>query len=260
MNTHGMVPIPNVGHGVLLAGNAHGNLDRRLPALDHPAEHHLGEPRQRRRHRRQRPRQRVINSFIGTNVMGKLAAGNAGGVLVGAGSHDNPIGGADPSTRNLISGNLGNGVVLAGGHPGNIVSGNLIGTQVDGRSPLPNSPTASSSPPDRATASPATRSPTISASAPSSPPAPAARSGATRSGPTTTAASSSCRRRRTPRRIRTPSDSTRSPRRRSATGRGASWPSAPCTPGRARPIPSTSWPSPPARLRSRGAPSSARPR
>jgi hypothetical protein len=62
------------------------------------------------------------------------------GVLVQAGAHGNAIGvGSEKSFRlsNVISGNLGNGITIAGGD-GNVVAANYIGTDATGRIPLGN--------------------------------------------------------------------------------------------------------------------------
>ena len=57
-------------------------------------------------------------------------------VNIESGSNDNLIGGTAPSARNVISGN-GN-VALFVATSGNIIQGNFIGTQRDGRNPLGN--------------------------------------------------------------------------------------------------------------------------
>ncbi len=76
----------------------------------------------------------VFGAYIGTLILGGAAAPNGrGGVLIGGHAHANVIG-----TRNLISGNTGNGVTLRSGCSHNFVVGNLIGLSVT-RQPLPNS-------------------------------------------------------------------------------------------------------------------------
>jgi hypothetical protein len=77
-------------------------------------------------------------NYIGTDASGTLAAGNGTGITV-AGSSGNQIGGTMAHSRNLISGNLGNGIVLYGiGTQDNIVQGNLIGTDCTGTAALGN--------------------------------------------------------------------------------------------------------------------------
>ena len=78
----------------------------------------------------------VSGNMIGANLAGTAALPNGGdGVAVLAGAQDNTIGG----TANVISGNLGNGVHVAGGaSSGNAVRGNLIGATLSGLAVLPN--------------------------------------------------------------------------------------------------------------------------
>ncbi len=80
---------------------------------------------------------RVECSFLGTNVAGTAAVPNVVGVgIVGGGS--NNIGGNLAGTRNLISGNTGDGVYLTNGVSNNAVYGNYIGTDVNGSLDLGN--------------------------------------------------------------------------------------------------------------------------
>ncbi len=82
-------------------------------------------------------------NFIGTGVYGTNALGNGyapnslGGISVL--SPNNLIGGLDLTNRNLISGNMVNGIYLRHVNAvGNIIQGNLIGTDIGGTSRLPN--------------------------------------------------------------------------------------------------------------------------
>lgn len=83
-------------------------------------------------------------NFIGTNPAGTMALGNGsgavGGIVFGfCGTPANcTIGGITPAARNLISGNVGNGIALGSGS-GNTVQGNLIGTDITGTLALGNS-------------------------------------------------------------------------------------------------------------------------
>jgi parallel beta-helix repeat protein len=84
----------------------------------------------------------VQQNRIGTNLLGTSSLGNLGtGVLIYNGATANTIGGvpADSTFGNLISGNHGNGVEIAGvGTSNNLVQGNLIGTNSTGTGALPN--------------------------------------------------------------------------------------------------------------------------
>jgi hypothetical protein len=95
----------------------------------------------------------VQGNFIGTDVTGTLAIGNAtlsvftGGVVVsgfsslpGSGTQ-NLIGGTTAAARNVISGNNGAGIVMgdfSGAADRNIVRGNYIGVDVTGTAALGN--------------------------------------------------------------------------------------------------------------------------
>lgn len=81
---------------------------------------------------------RVEGNFIGTNPSGNAALpngqGNGHGVSVNG--FGDTVGGTSNDTRNVISGNDGDGVSLNG--PGAKVQGNYIGTKADGNFGLPN--------------------------------------------------------------------------------------------------------------------------
>ena len=80
----------------------------------------------------------VNGNYIGTNAAGDEAIGNEiDAVWIGDGAQHNVVGGRTPEERNIISGNLNNGVVIdASAH--NRVSGNYIGTDISGTAPLGN--------------------------------------------------------------------------------------------------------------------------
>ncbi|MEK6261252.1 MAG: hypothetical protein AABP62_21840 [Planctomycetota bacterium] len=81
----------------------------------------------------------VAGNLIGTNAAGTGAIGNtfSGITLYDAGS--NTIGGTTASARNVISGNLQNGVYLSqAGAESNLVQGNFIGTDINGTADLGN--------------------------------------------------------------------------------------------------------------------------
>jgi titin len=76
----------------------------------------------------------VQGNYIGTDVTGTKALGNGIGVSVTGYTH--LIGGTAAGDGNLISGNVGAGVVVSGNY--NVVQGNRIGTEVTGTMALGN--------------------------------------------------------------------------------------------------------------------------
>ncbi len=78
----------------------------------------------------------VEGNLIGTDLTGTLAVANGRGVEIEEGATSNTVGGATAAARNIISGNMRIGVVLAGGE-GNVVAGNFIGVD-DGSAALAN--------------------------------------------------------------------------------------------------------------------------
>jgi hypothetical protein len=87
---------------------------------------------------------KVQGNFVGLNAAGTAAIANSGGVSILSGN-DNTIGGTSIGMGNVISGNTGNGVSIAGDSElegdgtGNLVQGNLIGTNAAGTSAIGNS-------------------------------------------------------------------------------------------------------------------------
>jgi titin len=83
----------------------------------------------------------VEGDYIGTDVTGAHALGNgASGVWISGGAQRNTIGGTTAGARDVISGNVGNGVFLTdSGTMGNVVTGDFIGTAMNGTGSLGNS-------------------------------------------------------------------------------------------------------------------------
>jgi parallel beta-helix repeat protein len=79
----------------------------------------------------------VQGDWIGVNFSG-AALGNGGNGLNIAGN-SNTVGGTVTAARNVISGNTGDGVLIASGASGNQVQGNFIGADITGSKPLANS-------------------------------------------------------------------------------------------------------------------------
>ncbi len=82
----------------------------------------------------------IAGNRIGTDVTGTVAVGNGGqGIEVDSGSVGNTIGGTAAGAGNVISGNQASGVwINADGATGNLIQGNLIGTDVTGSVALGN--------------------------------------------------------------------------------------------------------------------------
>jgi large repetitive protein len=78
----------------------------------------------------------VQANAIGTEINGTVGLPNYGGGLQIGGS-GNTIGGTTSGTGNLISGNGSDGIEVGGGS-GNLIEGNLIGTDITGTQPLGN--------------------------------------------------------------------------------------------------------------------------
>ncbi|MBA2556506.1 MAG: CSLREA domain-containing protein, partial [Chloroflexi bacterium] len=86
---------------------------------------------------------RVEGNRIGANATGTASLPNLNsGIVIWGGATDNIIGGTAVGSRNQISGNNGHGVDIFGaGTSGNVVAGNLIGTNSSGSMALSNSNT-----------------------------------------------------------------------------------------------------------------------
>jgi hypothetical protein len=80
----------------------------------------------------------VAGNYIGANAAGTARVAGGNGVVITDGGSGNVVGGSEPGAGNLISGNGGTGVVIAGGATNTRVQGNRIGTTADGTAPLGN--------------------------------------------------------------------------------------------------------------------------
>ncbi len=82
----------------------------------------------------------IQGNFIGTDISGTAVLGNLkGGIFIGDGASNNTVGGNTSGVRNLISGNVFDGVRLQDpGTAGNQIQGNFIGTDVSGTEALGN--------------------------------------------------------------------------------------------------------------------------
>jgi titin len=81
----------------------------------------------------------IVGNYIGTDFSGSSATSNEGNGITIIDASSNYIGGSTIDDRNLISGNELNGILIDGdGARNNVVSGNLIGTNISGTMALPN--------------------------------------------------------------------------------------------------------------------------
>ncbi len=80
----------------------------------------------------------VLGNYIGTNPAGTAALPNAVGVQIDLGAGSTTLGGLATGARNVISGNTGDGVRIAGTGTANHLAANVIGTAADGTSSLGN--------------------------------------------------------------------------------------------------------------------------
>ena len=82
----------------------------------------------------------VAGNLIGLNASGLAALANgANGVAIVGGASTNTVGGTGTASRNIIAGNLGNGVALTDAATlGNLIQGNFIGTNLGGTGAIAN--------------------------------------------------------------------------------------------------------------------------
>src|SRR6185503_7982736 len=75
----------------------------------------------------------LAGNMIGLGSDGLTIAGNLDGIYIREGARDNVVGGANFGTRNVISGNSGDGIrILEPGSDNNRIEGNYIGVDRDG--------------------------------------------------------------------------------------------------------------------------------
>lgn len=80
----------------------------------------------------------ISGNYIGTNASGATALPNETGISL-IDSNGTLIGGTAPGAGNVISGNVGNGILVTGSAgASNVIAGNYIGTDASGTAPLGN--------------------------------------------------------------------------------------------------------------------------
>ena len=128
LNTKGNGPLPNGGDGLRIDGTAHGNvIGGSLPSVI-PQDTFSGNAGYGVAISAGAHANRVLRSFIGTEVLGLSALGNQkGGVLLTGHARANVIGITSMRPANLVSGNTGIGVLLRAGVTRNLIINNYIG-------------------------------------------------------------------------------------------------------------------------------------
>ena len=81
---------------------------------------------------------RVEGNLVGTDVTGTAALGNKAFGGVNIGGTGNTVGGADPAARNIISGNVGDGIFFPNNSTNHLIQGNWIGVDITGNVGLAN--------------------------------------------------------------------------------------------------------------------------
>ncbi len=135
----GMVDLGNGFDGIFIGLGAQNN----LVGGDEPAERNVisgNELEGIAIHGSETAGNIVSGNYIGTSADGLAALANTlAGMRIYGGGHNNTIGGDTEGEKNIISGNLTEGVLIEGEEAiDNVISGNYIGTDVTGMAALPN--------------------------------------------------------------------------------------------------------------------------
>lgn len=144
MTTNGKYVLANGGDGLLIDGTAHDNVigGQQLSVI--PQNIFSGNDGYGVAITDATYNNSLLNSYVGVNVTGEVAAGNGqGGILIGGSSTGNLIGGVTATPENpdavIVSANTGNGITLENGTSDTTVLNNIIGYGADGQTILLNS-------------------------------------------------------------------------------------------------------------------------
>lgn len=130
-NAHGILidaaPETQVGGTIAGSGNLIGNNQYGISIKNPSAQKNL-----------------IQGNSIGIDLNGISPLPNHVGIRIGSGASQNTIGGSEPGSRNVISGNVTDGINL-GDVSGTLIQNNFIGTDFSGLNALPNSANVSAS-------------------------------------------------------------------------------------------------------------------
>ncbi len=139
LNAAGTAAVPNAWSGVSLFGGARSN----IVGGSNPAARNVisGNTLQGLTVAEAGTSENVVaGNFIGLNATGTGAVPNGwAGVQLYGGAQNNTIGGTSPGSRNVISGNSFQGILLSGAETlGNFITGNYVGLNPAGTGAVPN--------------------------------------------------------------------------------------------------------------------------
>ena len=127
----GLRAAPN-GHGVLVVDSSNNQIGGLDPSLGNLISGNRGHGIWVRSDAGESSANRILGNRIGTNRTGLAAVGNELDGIRLSGVRGNLVGGVEAAAANIISGNLGDGVVVTDAAAENLIQGNLIGTTADG--------------------------------------------------------------------------------------------------------------------------------
>ncbi|HQZ95643.1 MAG TPA: Calx-beta domain-containing protein [Pyrinomonadaceae bacterium] len=137
-NAAGTVALPNVNYGIIIGYNNSNNnviggltaASRNVISGNHQAGIGISGS----------SNNQILGNYIGTNPAGSAAIPNDYGIFIANTALNNVVGGTASGSRNIISGNLFDGILILQqlDSTGNQIVGNYIGTDVSGGSAIPN--------------------------------------------------------------------------------------------------------------------------
>ncbi|MHB9032025.1 MAG: right-handed parallel beta-helix repeat-containing protein [Anaerolineae bacterium] len=136
LNSAGTAALPNGNWGILIAGGSDTVIGG-----DTPAERNVisGNQYGIKLLGAGTAGVRIIGNYIGTNAAGNTAVPNRDNGINVDDAAGTIIGGSTSALRNVISGNSGSGIIVAGSQvSATVISGNYIGTSASGLAAVPN--------------------------------------------------------------------------------------------------------------------------